>query len=306
MKKKRNVISKSRRELLTRPEVVYTIRCTGTACDCQHFGADCRRGFFSLWIQAVYGIYLAQKLKIESYVNFGDKPYLYSDPAMHNGSLNFWNYYYTQESKPNARVVPNNYEETYPLRIWNRDHFREVHKHVISKLVLKPETENYINSLTSKFSGLKTIGVHIRKTDHHQEVPPVSMEHYRRVIGKYLKHFDRIFLATDDQNILDNFMNEFGSEVVICQSAVRSSTKEAVHTDMQHTNRYRLGLEVLADCYALAACQKAVFVHSNVGYSALILNPELPYRLLESGDSQRSRWKTGLLYNLDRWGIRKM
>jgi len=306
LRKKRNVLTKSRREILARPGVVYTIRCTGNACDCQLFGVDCRRGFFSLWIQAVYGIYLAQKLNIRSYVDFGDKPYLYSDPERYHSSLNFWNYYYLQESIPGGRAVPNNYEENYPLRIWKRNHFRAVHRSVINKLELRPEINEYIQALLSKFKGLRTLGVHVRQTDHAQEVPAVPMDQYYRVINKCIKHYEKIFLATDDQKTLESFMEEFGSERLVFQPAVRSINGQAVHTDLQHSDRYRLGLEVLADCYALAACHKAVLVHSNVSYGSLIINPELSYTLLETKHSFRNRWKTGLLYTLDNWGIRKM
>ena len=75
---------------------------------------------------------------------------------------------------------------------------------------------------------------------------------------------------------------------------------------MQHKDRYRLGLEVLADCYTLSACQGAILTHSNVSYGALLLNPNLPYNLLETSASQKSRQKTNFLYTLDRLGIRKM
>ena len=69
---KRNKITKDRRRVLEQHGVIYTVRCPGTHCDCTHFGAECRRGFFSLWIQAVYGICFAVNLGIPYYIKFDD------------------------------------------------------------------------------------------------------------------------------------------------------------------------------------------------------------------------------------------
>ena len=100
---KRNVITKDRRRVLQEPGVIYTVRCPGTQCDCAHFGAECRRGFFSLWIQAVYGMCFAADLGIPCSINFDDKPYLYSHPEKYKGDLNFWNYYYLQPEGPGEK-----------------------------------------------------------------------------------------------------------------------------------------------------------------------------------------------------------
>ncbi len=304
--KKRNTITKARKDMLKQPGVIYTIRCTESDCDCKHFGVDCRRGFFSLWIQAVYGIYFGNNLKVENYIDFGDKPYLYSDPARFDGSLNFWNYYYIQERQQAGRTVPNNHVETYPLRIWQRDHLRAIHNQAVKTLQLKPQVKEHIDSLLNSFSKFRTLGVHIRGTDHPEEVPRVPIERYLGILHKHLKSYQKFFIATDDQRMLETIINEFGPEQILFQEATRSNTDQAVHTDLQHQDRYQLGLQVLADCYALSSCQKAILAHSNVSYGALLLNPELSYYLMESSESLSSRLKTGLLYSLDRWGIRKM
>lgn len=304
---KRYCLTDARLKLLSQPGVIYTVRCTGNDCNCKHFGSECRRGFFSLWIQAVYGISFASRLNIDSYIDFGDKPYLYSDPARFTGALNFWNYFYMQEPTPSGgRIVPNNYIETYPLRIWKRKYFRRMHHQVVESLRLRPETQNYIDELISKFNGFKTLGLHVRGTDHPDEVPMVSLEQYHNIVSRSLNRYEKFFVATDDRNVLEALISEFGRDRFVFQDAIRSDNNQAVHTDFENVERFRLGLEVLADCYALAACNKAVLVHSNVSYGALLLNPKLPYRLLETKGSLGSRWKTGLIYTLDRWGIRKM
>ena len=116
----------------------------------------------------------------------------------------------------------------------------------------------------------------------------------------------KIFVATDDYWILPRLVEEFGKDRIISQEAVRSKDQQAVHTNLNHSNRYKLGLEVLTDCYALSSCDEAILSHSNVSYSALLLNPELKYTLLETSSYRRKRYLTGFLYTMDRWGIRKM
>ena len=155
-------------------------------------------------------------------------------------------------------------------------------------------------------TGQTTLGVHIRGTDHPDEVEQVSFERILRLILKGARKYKKIFVATDDHQVLARLEQELGKDRLIFQDAIRSKDHQAVHTNMSHTNRYRLGLEVLADGYALSACDKAILVHSNVSYGALLLNPELNYTLLETGSSKRKRLMTSILYFLDQWGIRKM
>ncbi|TDI67066.1 MAG: hypothetical protein E2O88_08360 [Bacteroidetes bacterium] len=306
-KDKRNQQSTARLKVLKQPGVVYTVRCPGTHCDCAHFGVDCRRGFFSLWIQAIYGRHFANKLGISSYIDFGDKPYLYSDPAKYDGDLNFWNYYYLQDvDQHQGRTVPNNYIENYPLRIWKRSHFKKVHRSAVEDLVLKDHVQTYVGYLSERCSKYRTLGVHIRSTDHPVEVETIPLERYFKILDKNSKKYEKFFISTDNSKALTLMIKEFGEDRIIFQEAVRSENQEAIHTNMLHPNRYLLGLQVLADCYALSVCQAAVLVHSNVSYGALLLNPKMRYTLLESPKARRNRLKTGALYTLDRWGIRKM
>lgn len=290
------------------PHTVYDIGCLGDHCDCQVYGATCRRGFFSLWIQAVYGLYFAYKHQVPGYVNFGNRPYLYSDSHLFNGDANFWNYYYQQENKVgvNCRLLPNNYVEDYPLRIWESTHLHEIHQAVVANLKLQSEVAAHVKPLVNRCRALPTLGLQIRLTDHSLEVEPVGMEHYHAILRNAKNRYEQFFIATDDSRVIDALIDEWGEDRIIYQPAVRSKNEQAIHTNMGHPARFRLGLEVLADCYALSACHKGVLVHSNISYAALLLNPKLPYRLLETSSSRNQRLKTKLLYRLDRWGIRKM
>lgn len=304
---RRNIVSSQRLALLREPGAVYAISCGGSHCHCPDFGAVCRRGFFSLWIQAIYGLYFANHYQVPGYVDFGNRAYLYSDPHKFPHKMNMWDYYYRQQEPLSTdSLVRSNFVEDYPLRIWQKDHFQNVHQAVIANLQLQPEVASYISTLQQRCQAGRTLGLQIRLTDHPEEIEPVSLDQYLRIMQQCTHRYDFFFIATDDMRVIELLVKEWGPEKIIIQQAVRSQSTEAVHTNMGHKNRYQLGLEVLADCYALSVCEMAVLVHSNISYGALLLNPQLPYRLLETKGSMISRWKTSLLYKLDQWGIRKM
>src|SRR5690606_30846616 len=73
---------------------IYTVCCFVSDCPCEAKSATCPRGFFSLFIQAIYGIDLAHRNGLSYYIDFGNHPYLYTDPSIENP--NIWNYYFEQ------------------------------------------------------------------------------------------------------------------------------------------------------------------------------------------------------------------
>ena len=225
--------------------------------------------------------------------------------------MNFWNYYFKQslrrtEINKAQHSTLDLYYETYPLRIWHKKFIQEIGIIARKHIVLREDIKAIIDPKLQIFKQQKILGVHIRGTDHHTEIEPVAISRVIKVIDKKRRKYDKIFLATDDENILHTLLNKFGDNTLIYHPATRSSSKEAVHIKTPAHNRYQLGLEALTDCYCLAHCAAAVLVHSNLSYTALVLNPNLPYTLMETRKSMIKRIKTNLLYTLDRWGIRTL
>jgi hypothetical protein len=294
-------------QTLQQKNVLYVISCGMAGCTCEKPEGKCRLGFFSLFIQAVYGIYFAHRLKLPYQIDFSNLLYCYTDPLAGKG-LNFWNYYFKQPvpecNAPGFLRVFNELYEVYPLRIWNRNHLIEMHKVVVSRLIFQEDVQGRIDALRREFSGKKVLGVQIRCTDHGREVEPVSFEKYIKAISTRIAGFDRLFVATDNQYIVDQLELAFGDKL-LTNAVVRSKDRLAVHTNTALTNRYRLGLDVLLDCYSLSLCTHALLIHSNISYSALLFNPYLSYTLLETGRTRLKRWKTMLAFYLNKWGIRK-
>jgi hypothetical protein len=301
--RKKNVIPSYRVKQL-QGDVIYEIRCGTPDCPCGEPNIACHRGFFSLFIQAINGIAFAKRLNLRYYVNFGNIPYAYTQPGDPNP--NFWDYYFAQSTRGfgYSPMLPNEMIETYPLAIWERSYFRSMAETMREELRYKPAVATMLTELNSKFKGHRVLGVHIRRTDHAITTEPVAIGDYIKQINKRISKFDKIFLATDDQEVATQFAQLYGDKLWL-NDVVRSKNGQALHEDKDLANKYQLGLDALADCYALSLCTEALLYYSNLSYSVLFFNPELKYKLMERPSTKRRRLLTLALYYLDKWNIRK-
>ena len=306
MKAKRSFISPERLKDLQKRNGIYSISFCGTdGCTCREVETMCSRGFFSLFIQAVYGIEFSKRNRIPYYVDYGSRKSCYSDPSKMD--QNFWNYYFEQpfpRLENDSQSIPALDKEVHPLRIWSRKHFRYLHREVVSKLHFKNEVEEILQQKRADFTRSSVLGVQIRCTDHATEVQAVGLEKILNEISKKMASYDKLFVATDDSGVLHLLKQRYGSKLMY-NEAVRSENELAVHSVRSIGDRYKVGLEVLVDCYCLSLCRGTLLLHSNISYAALLFNPNLPYTLLERAKERRKRLKTLFLYYLNQFGIRK-
>jgi hypothetical protein len=301
---KRTIIHPQRMAELKREDGTYVITCHEDSFSCISHKDGCHRGFFSLFLQALNGIYFAEKLNLPYYVDYGNLIYRYSDER--KSDINFWNYYFTQLQSPpdpTHRII--NYStEVYPLRIWASVYIKEIHRVAINKLLWKDDVLLYLKSKTESFKGLNVLGAHIRKTDHFNELTPAPVKAYVQHIDRIIKQYDKLFVATDDEEVLSQFKIKY-SDKLIYHNVHRSKGTLAIHSRTDISDRYALGLEALLECYSLSLCKKVILSPSNLSYVACLLNPQLNYTLVESRQAKWKRFKILFLYYLDRWSIRK-
>lgn len=60
-----------------------------------------------------------------------------------------------------------------------------------------------------------TIGVHVRRGDHHEIIHGSPLDHYLNYLHQEGNNFDKIFLATDDQAVKDLFKVQFKDKLII-------------------------------------------------------------------------------------------
>lgn len=263
------------------------------------------RGFFSLFLQAVYGIGFAQKYDLSYYVDFSNFEYAYSRSEDQKEGRNFWEYFFNQSIVKNTdKKILNRQIEVFPLRIWNRNHFRTLNKIVETGLDFNKVFKKEVNEIKNRISKFKTLGIHIRKTDHFLEFSPAGDARYIRKIRKKFSSYDKIFVATDDREVLEKLKKEF-SPKIIAHDFIRSHGENPIHNNEAYKDGPRLAKEALLDCISLSVCEELILSPSNLSYAAMVFNPELKYTIVESKEARLSRLKTLMSYHLDNLGLRK-
>lgn len=105
------------------------------------------------------------------------------------------------------------------------------------------------------------------------------MKDYEYLIDEAIKkyNFTKIFLATDDNNILNEFKEKYKERLLYYKDVNRTDgTKSIVFENNQReNNNYLNGLEVLRDMYTLANCDGLIAGLSQVSFAARITKKSL-------------------------------
>jgi hypothetical protein len=151
---------------------------------------------------------------------------------------------------------------------WLEDTAREtIAKHVRFKSVLSCLVEDFCQR---EFAGHRVMGAHIRGTDqwqwHGREHPAgIPLDRYFAAIDARIDKFDRVFVMSDSQGIMDEFTARYG-EKIIAFGAIRSPNEQALHRGGY--DGYRIGTDVLAEALILSRCEFALLCSSNVSFFA--------------------------------------
>jgi hypothetical protein len=122
----------------------------------------------------------------------------------------------------------------------------------------------------------RTIGVHVRRTDHHIHGDILPDEYYFEKIDKNLEtgKYDNIFLATDEYKIVDSFRKKYGDKLFTNENITRS------HTDVtipfcNYEDKDKLAVDIFKEGIALSRCDKMIFTSSNVSTYSRLIRPEM-------------------------------
>jgi len=194
---------------------------------------------------------------------------------------NVWEYYYKQIDKiegtpqyiyerdmPDLVLYPNmNIRETLGILYKKYVNYNELTQKIIAKSLSPLDQFNSI------------LGVHIRKTDKYNEEPesyPIDDVDVLNVVNKALseKIYDKIYLATDDQETYDLFLKTYGN-LVFKIDRIRSTGDKSVHHHMPEKSGYVKGLEAILDMEALSRCKFLVRCTSNLSATSMIVKQDL-------------------------------
>lgn len=252
-------------------------------------------GFFATYRHIIEFLYFADICGYTPVVNIGKNCAYYEDTILRTN--NVFEYYFEQPSDitinevghSNKVITSDNIHREMVELIFTGKRgqydYNKRYKYFMSKIVSKYLKFNYT---TQKFLdyGLQmlefgqgqVLGIHIRGTDYRKKYNNhpiyITEEECFKIIQELLDkgQYNKLFIATDDQSILDKFINKYGKLLCYYSDVFRSSDMKSVafHENDRDKHKYKLGLEVIRDMYTLSKCNGLIAGISQVAICAQI------------------------------------
>ena len=193
---------------------------------------------------------------------------------------NVWEYYFEQIDPREGKEDILRESDMPKLHLYEGKNIRETLGILYKKYVhYNVETKNIVAKTLAQLEGHSVLGVHVRKTDKYNEDPesyPIENSDVLSVVNRALSEgtYNKIYLATDDQETYDLFMKEYGN-LLIPTSRIRGNGHTSVHHHMKDQSGYLKGLDAIRDMESLAHCNFLVRCTSNLSATSMVLNQDL-------------------------------
>ena len=253
-------------------------------------------GFFAMYRHWLEYLYFADICGYTPVIRAG-KNFEYQEEHAIGGTKNAFEYFFKQPSAVKVQDVKYSYKVMWSSPVHREmvelvytgkmDHYgytekymREMGEIVRKYVAFNERTSNYVNEGMSKI-GIgdgKALGIHIRGTDfrgryNNHPVFVTDQDCFHEIDRMMQKNrYDKIFVATDDQRILDAFLVEYGNLICCYHDVVRGRNNKSVafSTSDRKNHKYLLGLEVIRDMYTLSKCDGLIAGISQVAICAQI------------------------------------
>ncbi len=221
-------------------------------------------------------------------ITFTDNPfeYFYKQPG--NITLETLNYSSVVSYAPGKATIARSFISSH-LSDPGKEFIEHMGAMINKYLFLNDEVNKAVNGfIAEKNICDDTLGVHIRGTDikkvyknHPVYVEPKDFYPYiDEAIGEY--GFKRVFLATDDTDVLSEFLEHYNSiPVVYSETVVRGNGLLGIHKEAafnKEISAYKEGVNALCDTYSLSMCGGIVSGTSHVSMFS---------RMIKSGAGKR-------------------
>lgn len=251
-------------------------------------------GFFAMYRYWVEYLYFADICGYAPVIYAG-REFAYGEENRINKTKNPFEYFFVQPTEMRLQQV----RSSRSVIVSNVLHRRIVEFVYTGKYDNYLYTQNYLHSMSGiikkyvKFNkvtwefieksleeiglyGKKILGVHVRGTDfrskYNNHPVYVTAEECFCAIDRILenRNYDMIFVATDDERILGQFVDQYKNRMCFYRDVERNDKNVSVaFTEKNRENhKYRLGLEVIRDMYTLALCDGLVAGVSQVAVCA--------------------------------------
>ena len=283
-----------------RPEFVFLEKGEGdriTAPFYHIYMEESKSGFFADHNKLLEYLFFADFYQLTPVVEYTDQ-FCYAESHPVNGTTNPFEYFFEQpagvgldEMRNSSTIIHSRKDNIMLAKNLNvkqdgytkSENYLEQMARISSKYIrLQPRIREWIEKEQEKniFFAVQgnILGVHIRGTDfkrnYNGHPVAVSLDEYEEEVDNLLncKKYEKIFLATDDENAIEQFERKFSGKVIFYKGVIRSKGDETVmksESDREN-HHFKLGLEVLRDMYTLAQCDGLIAGLSQVSFAARI------------------------------------
>jgi hypothetical protein len=174
----------------------------------------------------------------------------------------------------------------------NNQRWREKYHAVYKRYIrLRPGIMERVESFRRQYLNRSDcIGVHIRHAGHSVEQinkHVYGVPHFVAAIRQqYGQQIPVIFLATDQEEVIQEMRAEFGKAVIFQENVRRVLSKDARQLHFDRIGAVELGADILSDVLLLASCQRLFHVTSNIASAVGFMNPKI--EMCYTGDFESS------------------
>lgn len=203
-----------------------------------------------------------------------------SSTYQNNPNDNLFDKFFYQQNPPNDAIQWTKIIDVFELSHNYYTPITPIEKYLKLHQVLKYfnyfENPIYKELYSSVPNKPKSIGVHVRRTDHaiHGDILPD--EYYFEKIDNNLStgKYENIFLATDEYKIVESFKNKYGNKLYTNENITRSSTNVTIPF-CNYPEKDKLAIDIFKEGIALSKCDKLIFTSSNVSSYVRLVNPNI-------------------------------
>jgi hypothetical protein len=250
-------------------------------------GTNKNRGLFSYLYTTFSCAYYCFINNEKFYIDWaGDKNYL-----QNNYGENIFNYWFDKPYKDEYDESVN-LEEIYTFGLETAIDVIEENRIKWNKLlkefmILKKDIKEEIDDFYEKnFFEKKILTVHKRGTDHYLHADILNNQYFFNIIDEEISknNYDKIFLATDEENTLKDFIKKYGEKLIYFNHIRVNGTQPIFNNNV---DKYKHGREVIKDCYLLSMGDKLIKTRSTISTFSCYLNKDLKYINIDS----HIKWK---------------
>lgn len=197
---------------------------------------------------------------------------------------NPWNRYFIQPIlKPNTvfrmELVGSMYD--FSILLYNNDleTIKRYNQTIKEFLVFRPHIIEKVNLFEKTFFEGTVAGIHIRGTDSFFDRgrPNLPISYFEKLIEEKLGNYSKIFIASDNINVIQKLQSKFGSRIVfyVSKRLDIDAQNVALHETIFNDSNIDYGEEVLIESILLSKCDLLIRQQSNVSTFSKLLNPDI-------------------------------